>query len=508
MTTSAPMEERTYRFAPLDRTGWILGLGGAQCIALGAGILGGGFLIQVQAPAPILLVPVLASVIVGLGSWDGRALHEWAPVLLRHGFQKLRRSVRWYAPIPLMTGTAADQSKAPPLPPFLDGLQLIDAGPVGWCPATRDRGVGLVRDRRDRTVSASVGVRGREFALVARADQERMVQHWGDALAGFCVERAAVARVRVTEWSAPSGVADHERFVEAHGAHRDISAPRRAYDELLADAGPMAVRHESLVTVTVDPRRVRGRRGGDNAEAAAVEVLLEELRLLTVRLEAAGLMVDPPLSASRTAEIIRLRLDPTAAPRIAARAASLAQLAGVVSPHSAGPLASSAEWGQVHVDSSRHRTYWIAEWPRLDVPPNWLEPLLLHAGGVRTFAIHYEPVPPSRSQRRIDRDSTRLAADEEQRSRAGFRIGASHRRAQSAVLEREAELVAGYAELEYAGFVTVSADDPGTLLRSCAEYEQVAAQSGLELRALEGRHDLGLVCALPVGRGISPRRMA
>src|SRR3546814_17282194 len=98
-------------------------------------------------------------------------------------------------------------------------------------------------------------------------------------------------------------------------------------------------------------------------------------------------------------------------------------------------------------------------WPRLDVPPNWLEPLLLYGGGVRTFALHYEPVPPSRSQRRIDRDSTRLAADEEQRARPRFRVGARHRRAQTTVADREAELAAGYAELEFAGSLMVSAAD-------------------------------------------------
>ena len=508
MTASAPTEERTYRFAPLDRTGWILGLGGAQCAALGAGILVGGLLLQVHAPAPVVLLPLIISALIGFGAWDGRAVHEWAPVLLRHGVQRALRRNRWHAQLPLLAGATVDGTKHPSLPPFLDGLELIDVGAASWSPGTRAAVIGLVRDKRDRTVSASVVVRGREFSLVERADQERIVQHWGDALAGFCTERGAVARVRVTEWSAPSGVADHERFAAAHGADATTSAARRDYDELLADAGPMAVRHEALVTVTVDPRRLRGRRGGDNADEAAIDALLEEVRLVTVRLEAAGLAVEPPLSSSRTSEVLRLRLDPTCAPRFAVRAASLAQLAGVVSPYSAGPLATSAEWAHSRVDGSWHRTYWIAEWPRLDVAPNWLEPLLLHAGGVRTFAIHYEPVPPSRSQRRVDRDSTRLAADEEQRSRAGFRIGARHRRAQSAVLEREAELVAGYAELEYAGFVTVSAEDVESLIRSCAEYEQVAAQSGLELRALEGRHDLGVVCALPVGRGIATRSLA
>ena len=132
----------------------------------------------------------------------------------------------------------------------------------------------------------------------------------------------------------------------------------------------------------------------------------------------------------------------------------------------------------------------------------------MHAGGIRTVAVHYEPVAPSRSQRAIDRDTVKLASDEEQRSRSGFRIGARHRRAQSDVLEREAEIVAGYGEFEYVGFVAVTARDLDELDRSCAEYEQVAAQAGMELRRLDARHDLALTCALPMGRGIAPRRFA
>src|SRR5438067_10050707 len=163
-------------------------------------------------------------------------------------------------------------------------------------------------------------------------------------------------------------------------------------------------------------------------------------------------------------------------------------MAGIVSRFSSPPLAALFNWEQDRTDGSVHLTYWVAEWPRLDVGPSWLEPLLLHGAGVRTFSLHYEPVPPSRAQRRIDRDSTRLAADEEQRSRSGFRIGARHRRAQTAVQEREAELVAGYAELTFAGFVTVTGPDLDSLLVACAGYEQAAAQAGLELRALDGQH--------------------
>jgi hypothetical protein len=171
-------------------------------------------------------------------------------------------------------------------------------------------------------------------------------------------------------------------------------------------------------------------------------------------------------------------------------------------------MALDTTWSNVRVDGSWHRAFWISDWPRLDVGPSWFEGLLLHAGGVRSIVLHYEPVPPSRARRRVDRDSTRLAADEEQRSRTGFRIGAAHRRAQAAVHEREAELVAGYAELDFVGFVVVSAPTEAELDRAAAEYEHAASQAGVNLRALDGRHDLGLVCSLPLGRGLATRRVA
>jgi hypothetical protein len=491
----------------MDTAGWILGLGGSQCLALGVGILAAGTLLEATAPAPLVLTPIVLALTWSFAAWDGRRLHEWGSVVVRYAWVRVSGRGRWLAEVPLLTGSLADDELPPPLPPFLDGLVLLDAGPVPWSPLAALAGTGVVHDRRNHTVSATVPVRGRGFSLLERGEQERLVQLWGDALGGFCGERSAVVGVRCTEWSAPAGLGDHERFLDASTTAGSGSEALESYRELLAEAGPAATRHELLVTVTVDLRRTRRRSGEDRRpEAVAVEVLLEEMRLLTVRLDAAGLEVGPPLSPVATAEALRLRCDPHAADRLATRGASLALLAGLVSRYNAGPLATEVAWGHVQVDSCLHRTYWVAEWPRLDVGPSWLEPVLLHAGGVRTVALHYEPVPPSRSQRRVDRDSTRLVTDEEQRTRSGFRIGARHRRAQAAVLEREAELVSGYGELEFAGFVTVSAADPAALERSCGEYEQAAAQAGLELRALDGRHDIAFVCALPVGRGMAPRR--
>jgi hypothetical protein len=476
-------------------------MGAAQCIALGAGILGLGVLLSAGLPVPVALAPPAVATVLAFTTWRGRPVHEQVPAVVSHALQVVLRRHRWVATIPLLTGTESDAGRRLSLPPFLDGLDLLDAGPLSW--SASSAGLGVVRDRRTGDLSATLAVHGGAFAVLEREDQDRSLSRWGDVLAAFCGERRPISRIRVTEHAAPSGVAAHELFASDHGADPRTSAPRRAYDELLGTAAPAAVAHRVLVTLTVEQRRVRSRHRP--ALEAALDVLGEELRLLTARLDAAGLNAEPPMSTRELADALRRRLDPVRRSSATAGANSLAGLAGLDVTRRFGPMATESRWAEVRVDGSFHRTYWVAEWPRLEVGPSWLEPLLLHPGGVRTFSIHYEPVPPTRSQRRIDRDTTRLAADEEQRARAGFRIGARHRRAEAAVLEREHELVAGYAELEFAGFLTVSAANPEQLDRLCAEYEQAAGQTGLHLRALDARHDLGLVCSLPVARGLARR---
>src|SRR5581483_12052768 len=160
-----------------------------------------------------------------------------------------------------------------------------------------------------------------------------------------------------------------------------------AYRELVTEATNTSASHEVLVTVTVDVRRLRG-RGRRRSErcAAATDVLLEELRLLDGRLRAAGLSADPPLSPAELADAIRRRFDPHGCV-LPARPESLAAAAGVVRTLRAAPLATEATWSHVRVDGTLHRTFWVAEWPRLDVPPNWMEPLLLHPGAVRTVSV-------------------------------------------------------------------------------------------------------------------------
>jgi hypothetical protein len=492
---SETAEARTYRFAPRDRAGWLLGLAGVQCLLVAAGLVASGTLLSAGAPGVLVPVPVVLGLVGAFVGWDRQPLHELLPVAMAWVLRSDER--RFHATLaPVLSGRVAQ----PSLPAWFGPLRLVDLDGGSWAPG----GLGVVLDTRARTYTGVLSVSGREFALLDRVEQERLLATWGDA---FCAERGPVARVVATEWSAPAGLEEHLSYLGERQAGADDEPAVAAYRELLDRAGPLATRHQVLLSVTVAAQRLRSSHRGGDLDSVAAEVLVEQLRLLAARLEAAGLAAEAPLTAGQIAHALRLRCDPGVQPVLARRARTLSDAVGGLSAHNAGPLAAEATWRHVKVDCAFHASYWVAEWPRLEVGPNWLEPMLLHAGGTRSFALVVEPVAPSASQRQIDRDATRLASDEEQRSRGGWRVGARHHRAQAAVAEREAELVAGYPEVGFTGLLTVTAADPEALERSCAEYEQVAAQAGLELRRLDGRHHLALAATLPLGRPVANPRL-
>jgi len=455
-------------------------------------------------------VPLCSGTMFAFGRWNGRPLPEVAPIALGWALARTTCGETWFADLGRRHRREHNDGETPTFLSVLDGLTIVDARDAHWTRRGRLAGAAVVHDQRYGTLSATVRVRGPGFALCEPETQERQLHLWGDALAAFCTERGPVAQLRWTEWAAPSGLDESLAYLDEYSPPSDPSTPAASYRELLTHAGPTSTEHDVLVTVTVDQRRLRSRRRDrTDRRDMAEQTLLDEVQLLSARLESAGLMVDLPLCPTELAAVVRRRLDPagrTGAVRTGRR--SLAHLAGFVGVSSAGPFAVRTAWDHVRVGRAVHAAYVVTEWPRLEVPPNWMEPLLLHPGGVRTVAVHYEPVAPSRSRRQVDRQTVKLASDEAQRTRSGFRIGAHHRRAQSEVLDREAELVAGYGEFEFVGFVMITAADLDELDRSCTDYEQAASQAGLELRRLDGRHDIALACGLPIGRGITPRRFA
>jgi hypothetical protein len=435
---------------------------------------------------------------------------EVAPPALAWAARRLRHRTTWTAPPASprpATGDGCDVVELV-LPPPLDGQLLLSIDAAAYDPALDGASVGVVCDPRGGTYTAALAVASSSFTLTEPAEQDRLLAAWGDALAGFCTESGPVAALRWLEWAAPAGLDDQLAYLAEHG-HGDTADPAYAsYRLLLARAGPLATRHHCLLTVTVDARRVTARRRhqGD-ARAACVETLVGELRLFAARLERAGLVVGDPLSPTELANTVAGRLDPEAAPVADSGRRSLAQRAGLATAAPPAPRwPTSAEARQAHwaVGSTLHRSFWVAEWPRLDVAADWMQPLVLAAGAVRTLALIAEPVAPRRSHRAIERDATKLASDEEHRRAKGFRVSASHRRAQADVEERESQLVSGFGEFTYAGIVTVAAGDIEALERACDDLGQTAAGCGVWLSPLDFRHDQAVAACLPLARALAP----
>jgi len=71
------------------------------------------------------------------------------------------------------------------------------------------------------------------------------------------------------------------------------------------------------------------------------------------------------------------------------------------------------------------------------------------------------------------------------------------------LLKREQALIGGHADVEFSGFIIVTASSEEGLTQAVALIERSAGQSGCETRVLYGRQSQGFVVgALPLGRSV------
>jgi hypothetical protein len=173
-----------------------------------------------------------------------------------------------------------------------------------------------------------------------------------------------------------------------------------------------------------------------------------------------------------------------------------------VDPALMGPQAEQAGWSHYRSDSAFHNTFWVSSWPRADVGPTFLAPLLMQSATVRTVSVTIEPVPYRVAMRKAETASTAEVADEIARNRQGFLTTARDLRQQQASSRREDELADGYAEMRYAGFITVSDRSVDGLERSNGDVEHASQLARLELQRMYGEQDAGFANTLPLCRGL------
>ena len=143
----------------------------------------------------------------------------------------------------------------------------------------------------------------------------------------------------------------------------------------------------------------------------------------------------------------------------------------------------------------------------LPVPANWLDSLLTDTATTRTVTMVYEPIPLNKAAAAANRDLTSIESSHEDKARRGFRVTARERRRLADVEGREAR--DGTRSSRVPPRRSGHGDGPRSSRRlddACAQIENAAGKSLIDLRPLVARQALGWVASLPLGRSFKASR--
>jgi hypothetical protein len=361
----------------------------------------------------------------------------------------------------------------------------------------QDRSLGVLCEQRRRRLTAVLACRVIGFSLLDPEAQERRLARWGLILSG-----SAGGSVRRIQWLERTVPAQGDELARWLHDERDPAVPLRgtpmieSYLELIGATTRATHEHEVLIAVQIDARRA-----GDRGAGGGVQALIEQTERVADGLEAAEVSVLGALGAGALARVLRTAFDPYARAELAALEAGDPTRDGLAEAN-AWPLGVREHWEHYRTDGAFHATFWIGEWPRVDVSPMFMDALLGRSSVVRTVAVTFEPISPERSTREAEAAITRDRADRELRHRFGQAETARQRQVQEAATRREAELAAGHAEVRLAGYVTVSGRDGDDLRRACSEVHEQAVRARLELHRMYGQQANAFAFTLPLCRGL------
>ncbi|WP_214465579.1 SCO6880 family protein [Microbacterium flavescens] len=479
---SSAFELGAVQFSRLTRRGILLGLSLPQLIAVSIALLtvvvslytsGAG---AVMWTAPLWGSALLVAT-VGVG---GRKIVEWTPILYRWAHRVVfgQLSYRKRVERPRPVGTLALPGDAASLREWLDA----------------ESGAVMIHDPHLQTLTAVLAISHPAFVLLDPAEQHRRVAGWGRVLAGCC-RSGRISRLQVSERTLLDAGTGLEDWWHHHGVDDDSWAAA-TYRELIERAGPAGERHATTVSIALDmtaaARQIRASGGGMRGAAS---VLRQEMTALTSALRAADLGIGDWLDPSDLAVILRSAYDPAASLDLERHPPTGRVLSD------AGPLAVAESWEGLRTDTAHHTVLWISEWPRSQVFPGFLSPLVLSNGVLRTFALHYIPVRSDHAARDIRRKKTELISDAHQRRRIGQIEDAAATAEFDDVLQQEADLTAGHGVLRAIGLVSISAATHAELDVAVASVEQAAIQASCEARRLVGQQAQAFTAAaLPLCR--------
>jgi len=315
--------------------------------------------------------------------------------------------------------------------------------------------------------------------------------------AGLC-QSNLISRAQVLELCVPDSGDGLRDYHAAHAHGQDLSAwATENYRDLMDVAGPASSRSESMIALTLDSRRCKSlvkKSGGGHL--GAVKVLAGQRRVVEGALGASSLPVEGWLTAADLAYELRCAYDPAIRPVLDYRPAAGRDLA------TAGPVAVQEHWDYLRTDTSFHAVLWLTEWPRSQVYPTFLAPLVLTPGIDRRLTLLFEPIPTVKAIKQVQHDKTELISNAHDKQKLGQVENLADADELADTLQREAEINAGHGDMGYAGLLVVSGPSLDGLTLAVGAIRQAAIQANCEARVLAGQQMQAFAAAaLPLTRG-------
>src|ERR1035437_5755814 len=471
----------TVRFGRRPTRGLILGFSTPRVVALAtagsiaiAGLVsagGFGFIV-----AGILWGPLAASALVRVA---GRPAVEWAGTAAHFEARKLTGQLEYHSQHPVRprpAGTLALVGDAARLRVYND-------------PVT---GAAMIDDPPRHTLTSVVGVSHPAFVLLDPDERNQRVSRWGRLYAALA-QSGTCAALQVLEATLPDPATGQAEWYAANGVH-DGSWADVEYRQLLDQARLAAGTHRTTISLSLDMKAAnRAIKAAGRGMVGAATVLRGDMASLVDSLRSADLRAGEWLCESELAAIIRSAYDPTT------------QLDALHDPGAnlahAGPLAVSEHWEYLRHDSAFSAVLWISEWPRIDVPPDFLHHLIFAPDVRRTLSMVARPLPTDDALRQIRKEKTEAVAAAAQKAKVGQIADIPDAQEYADLQARERSVVSGHTDVEFSGFVTVTAPTMETLEAARSLVTRAASQAACEVRPLYGRQLQGFVLAtLPLAQ--------
>ncbi|MEY9853086.1 hypothetical protein ABH923_002764 [Leifsonia sp. EB41] len=487
------------RFAARERRGIFLGLTFMQLMVIGAAVailLGTLF---ADPNALWVMLPVIAAI-----TFFALATYRREPVIVivaqaaryvlrgMAGQTVFRRDVWFRVSVASLNVGHAQIAAATPvvtskflLPGALGDVQIVQIPGAG----------GFIYNARGRLASVTVRVGSKAWALRDKGTQEAAYDgfvEWLSSLENLPGIRETSIRIRVDRASSTQ-LRDYLVAREGDFDPQVSAELRGEYWALTQAASKRSMGFTNYITLTFDTAALNGAiRDAGKGLTGLAAVLKERVAGIETSMEHARLTPAGWLTSDELDELNALSADPVAA------ATRREQDSSVVTAPS--PVMGIDEgWDALRVDESWHQTFWVAEWPRTDVRTGFLEPLLYAGDATRVITLQVRPVATHKALAQLNRAQSDMETAATIRMKLSSRIPLTHLREEEDLAVREHDLVDGFGDVQYRGFVTISAESKDALAKARTDIEQASHPARLVLASMSGQQAAGFVtAALPV----------